>query len=126
MSEQQRPERPNRKSNRPGGGNGGGGPGGAGGGGGLKFGRGVFGWVLFIGLAVMLFMLLNQNGQNFRDVSLNDLLHQLENGKVKEMVIDGAEAQGTFTEPFADSGGSSITKFKTTVSAGTVPEWFYM
>ena len=42
--------------------------------GGMRFGRGVFGWVLFIGLAVMLFMLLSNQSQNYREVDLNDLM----------------------------------------------------
>jgi hypothetical protein len=45
---EQRPDRPQRKGPRPGGNANG-----------LRFGRGLFGWVLFIGLAIMLFMLLN-------------------------------------------------------------------
>ncbi len=117
MSEQ-RPERPNKKAPRPGtpGANGGG----------LKFGRGVFGWLLFIGLAVMLFMLLNQQGQNHKEVTLNVLLDQLERGKVKEMTIDGTEVTGVFTEPYAGIPGAATDKFKTTVSSGgPIPEDIY-
>ena len=115
MSEQ-RPERPNRKAPR---------PGAPGANGGLKFGRGVFGWLLFIGLAVMLFMLLSQNNQNYRDVKLSDFQNQLERGKVQDMVIDGPEVTGTFTEDFQGGSGAPFKKFKTTVSSGTSPDWFY-
>src|SRR5688572_5065564 len=118
MSEQ-RPERPNRKAPRPG-------TPGANGGGGLKFGRGVFGWLLFIGLAVMLFMLLNQQGQNYKEVTLNVLLDQLDRGKVEELTIDGTEVTGKFTEPYAGVPGTPTDKFKTNVSSGgAVPEILY-
>ena len=50
---EQRPERPQRKGARPGG------PANNG----LRFGRGLFGWVLFIGLAIMLFMPSASGGQ---------------------------------------------------------------
>jgi cell division protease FtsH len=119
--QQQRPERPGRKGNRGGSGNGNG-PAGAGGG--LKFGRGVFGWLLFIGLAVMLFMLLSDQSKNFREVDISDLMSQLRADKVQEMAIDGPEVTGKFTEAFPTTSGPPITNFKTTVSSGTSPDWF--
>ena len=116
MSEQ-RPERPNRKTARPGG------AGTPGANGGLKFGRGVFGWLLFIGLAVMLIMLLKGGNENYRDVVVSDLLNQLDRGKVQELVIDGTEVTGTFTEDFQSGTGPGFKKFKTNVSAGGgIPE----
>jgi cell division protease FtsH len=119
MSDQQKPERPSRKTPRPGGtGNG------TGGTNGLKFGRGVFGWLLFIGLAVMLFMLLQGQGTTYRELSLSDLMNQLENGQVSDMVIDGSEVTGTLNREFVGQSGP-FTKFKTVVSSGPVPEWFY-
>jgi cell division protease FtsH len=107
MSEQ-RPERPNRKAPR---------PGAPGANGGLKFGRGVFGWLLFIGLAVMLLMLLGQNNQNYREVDLSDLLNQLEKGQVEQLVIDGTEVTGKFLAPLR-IGTTEVTSFKTNVSSG--------
>src|SRR5687767_1609005 len=95
MSEQQRPERSNRKASRPGGTEGGGT-----GAGGLKFGRGVFGWLLFIGLAVMLFMLLARNNQNYKDIILSELNHQLQKEQVQRLVIDGSEVTGTFVDEY--------------------------
>src|SRR5688572_8818558 len=120
MSDQQRPERPSRKNSRAAGG-GDKGPGAAAGGGGLKFGRGALGWVLFIGLAVMLFMLLNSQNQSHREVALSDFLNQLEQGKVQEFTIDGSDITGEFTEPFTASGSpAGIKKFKTVVGNGGV------
>src|SRR5690348_15617057 len=119
MADQQRPERPNRKAPRAGG------SGNGGSGGGLKFGRGVFGWLLFIGLAVMLFMLLNNQSQGNREVAISDLIKQIEAGKVQDMTVDGSEVTGTFTQPFQGTSGTTFTKFKTTVSSGQTPDWFY-
>ena len=80
MSEQQRPERPPRKNGRPQPG-----PNGAAGGG-MRFGRGLFGWVLFIGLAVMLFIVLQSNKKSAQDISMSELEVLANNGK-NEFVI---------------------------------------
>ena len=46
--------------------------------GGLRFGRGLFGWVLFIALAVMLFMLLSKSQMQYAHVALSDFYSRLE------------------------------------------------
>ncbi|HZN65287.1 MAG TPA: ATP-dependent zinc metalloprotease FtsH, partial [Tepidisphaeraceae bacterium] len=61
---EQRPDRPQRKGGRPGGPNGG-----------LRFGRGLFGWVLFIGLAIMLFMLLSKQGSHVKPIPLSEFMN---------------------------------------------------
>src|SRR6187397_2075372 len=66
---EQRPDRPQRKGTRPGG------PGN----GAIRF-RGLFGWVLFIGLAVMLFMLLSKQGSTFKTIPFNEFMNILEPG----------------------------------------------
>jgi cell division protease FtsH len=124
QQQQQRPERQGRRSNRQGGSGNGTGPGGSAGG--LKFGRGVFGWLLFIGLAVMLFMLLSNQSQNYREVSLSDLATELEKGNVKELYIDGPEATGKFNQAFPAESGPPITNFKATVTSGTAADDFIM
>ena len=50
---EQRPERPNRKTPRPGSPNSGNN--------GMRFGKGLFGWGLFIGLAIMLIILVKNH-----------------------------------------------------------------
>ena len=54
MADQQKPERPVRKNNRPGS------PNGNKGDNGMRFGRGLMGWFLVIGVAVALIVLVNQ------------------------------------------------------------------
>src|SRR4051812_40308284 len=59
---EQRPERPpQRKGARPIANNGG-----------MKFGRGLVGWVLFVALAIMLFMLLRNQGRTFTTIPFNE------------------------------------------------------
>src|SRR5215217_7575939 len=59
---EQRPERPpQRKGARPIANNGG-----------MKFGRGLVGWVLFVALAIMLFMLLKNQGKTFTTIPFNE------------------------------------------------------
>src|SRR3978361_1614757 len=56
--------------------------------GGMRFGRGLFGWVLFIGLAVMLFFVLNSKQKSLQDIPLSDFLTQADNGNVANISID--------------------------------------
>ena len=115
MSEQ-RPERPSKKNGRPPAGNGGG-PGG----GGLRFGRGLFGWVLFIALAVMLFVLLNQKQAQFAKISLSDFDAQLQQDHVREVTIEGDKVMGEFrdAQPIGEKG-DKVVKFQTEFPTGTL------
>ncbi|MCC6239963.1 MAG: ATP-dependent zinc metalloprotease FtsH [Phycisphaerales bacterium] len=83
---EQRPERPSRKPGRPL-------PNG-----GMRFGRGLFGWVLFIGLAIMLFLLLQQQSTARTEIGASDFWHKLDRGEVVKLVIEGNEAHGELRE----------------------------
>src|SRR5436853_2521471 len=87
---EQRPDRPGRKVPRqPGTPNGG-----------MRVGRGLFGWVLFIGLAIMLVMLLNMNKNKVTRIPISEFEKALETGtQVQSVTIEGNEATGEFTEP---------------------------
>jgi len=74
MSEQKQ-ERPPRKNGRPNS------PNGAPGGGGMRFGRGLFGLFLFIGLAVMLVIVLQKGNKGAQDVTMSELEAQANAGK---------------------------------------------
>src|SRR4051812_18693633 len=105
MSEQ-RPDRQQRKPVRP--------PAGPGG---MKFGRGVFGWVLFIGLAIMLFVLLKTQQQNTADVAWSEFREQFDNGRVRTVTIEADQLLGDFTSP---PPGSTSTKFRTPLQPNMV------
>ena len=123
MSEQ-RPDRPQQTP-----------PGSGGGGGGNKkngrtpvvnsripFGRGFFGWFLFIALAVMLFMLLNKNSTSYANVPLSEFVSRLETDHVRTLTIDGDKITGEFRE-LEVIGGDKIGKFQTPLPAGAQNTW---
>src|SRR5882672_9896460 len=110
MAEQQRPDRTPRKNSRPNGN--GSGPNG----GGIKFGRGLFGWVLFIGLAVMLFIILQSKSRGSVPVDISEVQTQLKAGNVAEVTLDGETLRGTFRRDIAVPGASAkVHNFRTDV-----------
>src|SRR3954471_21266980 len=111
MSEQ-KPERPARKNGRPQSPNGA-----PGGGGGMRFGRGLFGWFLFIGLAVMLFIVLQSKNKSAQDVSMSELEQQANAGNVTEFVIDGETVKGTFGKAVQIGNNPNVKNFRTEVPA---------
>src|SRR4051795_12726359 len=121
MSEQQRPERPPRKNGRPQPG-----PNGAAGGGGMRFGRGLFGWVLFIGLAVMLFIVLQSNKKSAQDISMSELEVQANNGTIAELIIDNETIRGRFTKPVQVGNNPNATQFRCEIPAAQVSSPWYM
>src|SRR5437868_7779699 len=103
MAEQRPPERPQRKNGRPTPANGG-----------LRFGRGLFGWMLFIGLAVMLFLLLQKTKTSFTPIAVSEFEGRLVDDKVRSATIEGDEITGDFSPEQNIPGLSKpITKFRT-------------
>jgi len=88
--------------------------------GGLRFGRGLFGWVLFIALAVMLFMLLSKNQTNYAHVALSDFYSRLEEDKVATLTIEGDRVLGEFreAEPVGEKG-ERVVKFQSDFPTGS-------
>ena len=84
MSEQ-RPDRPTPKRNKPGIGNGG-----------MKFGRGLLGWLLFVAVAALLFVWLKQANPTFATISLTDFYREVKSGNVEKMTIEEADVEGKF------------------------------
>jgi cell division protease FtsH len=85
----------------------------------MKFGRGIFGWVLFIGLAIMLFVLLKNQQVGTMDMSWSDLKEKLANSSIKSLKIESDQISGEFNTPQA-SGGMTYTKFATPVQQNMV------
>ncbi len=114
MSEQQNPERPPRQNGRPGGPNGG-----------MRFGRGpIFGWVLFIGLLVVLFLILQNKDKSRTTIPISDFKSNLVDGKVKTLTIGTDEVTGEFTAPVIIPGkNEKVTHFRTTVPNGATGTW---
>ena len=119
MSEQRQDRTPRKNGRPPQPGNGGGG--------GMRFGRGLFGWVLFIGLAVMLFFVLNSKQKSQQDISMNELEIQAGNKNVAEMSIDGETIKGTLRLPMQIGKSTGpVTNFKCEVPAAQIASPWYM
>jgi len=109
MSEQ-RPDRPQRKNGRPAPPNGG-----------MRFGRGLLGWVLFIGLAIMLFILVKGSNTTQTLIPLSEFETALNEDKVASLTIDGDEVRGEFSDErsIADFP-DKIKTFRTQYPTGTL------
>ncbi len=109
MSEQ-KPERPQQpKQRRPGTANGG-----------LRFGRGLFGWVLFGALAIMLFVLLRQQRNQYATISLNEFYDKLKTDKIDTVKIEADEVMGKFrgTETVSSNPHEKVSFFRTSIPSG--------
>src|SRR5687768_8690482 len=117
MSDQRPADRqPNRKNgNRP--------PAGNGAGGGMRFGKGLFGWVLFIALAVMLFMLLQKGTTQYAQIPLSEFTSRLEADKVAKLTIDSDKILGEFRGNGEAIGDKTVGKFQTALPAGASSTW---
>ncbi|HEY8665170.1 MAG TPA: ATP-dependent metallopeptidase FtsH/Yme1/Tma family protein, partial [Tepidisphaeraceae bacterium] len=112
---EQRPERPARKNGRPPGANGG-----------MRFSRGLFGWVLFILLAIMLFILLNQGSKPSKTISLSDFQHYLNEDQVKALTIEGDKITGELSKEIAVPSAQDkglVKLFNTSIPSGASQSW---
>ncbi|MCC7350320.1 MAG: ATP-dependent zinc metalloprotease FtsH [Phycisphaerales bacterium] len=110
---EQRPDRPTRK-----------GPNTRGPNGGMRMGRGLFGWILFVGLAIMLFVLLNSKNRQVTEIPFSDFMTRLEADQVKSFTISGSEANGEFrTEMPVEGQSQKVKAFRVKLSTdGPVSE----
>ena len=109
MSEPKPPERPFRKNGRT-----------PPNGGGMRVGRGLFGWVLFIGLAIVLFMLLQSTRHDYQKIAFTDFESYLSADKVKSFTIDGDDVTGELKPEFnLPTSGPNNKLFTTSYPAGT-------
>jgi cell division protease FtsH len=136
---EQRPDRPARRPNRAGGPSGGGnnnnngggnGPGGSSGGGnngGMRVGRGVLGWVVFVALAGLLVYMLTLNKRSYTRIDESEWFHHLD--KVQSMQIDTDEINGTFSSPqqLPDVQGvtGSVVGFNVQLLPGQSSDWLF-
>src|SRR3954454_20019302 len=102
----QRPERPSRKPGRPGPGNGGT----------FKFRNGLLGWLLFIGLAVMLVMLVQRSKGTATDISINEFFDNLRDNKVLTMIVEDPEVSGKLDDgaKVPSAQNKAVTNYKVT------------
>ena len=112
---EQRPDRTPRKNGRPTT------PGAGPNGGGLKLGRGLFGWILFIVFAVMLFIFFNNKGRGSVNVDISELKQQFANKNVEVITLDGDILSGKFRKAVTASGIDKVEMFRTETPTGSQP-----
>ena len=115
---EQRPDRPIRKTTRPGGTNGGG----------MRFGRGLFGWILFIGLAIMLIALFQMKGKQYVTIAFSEFENKWVADRVKTITIDGDDLKGEFNSDKEVVAGvqTAVQFFYTPMPAGMASNWQFM
>jgi cell division protease FtsH len=116
MSEPRPPERPFRKNgrNNPNGG-------------GMRVGRGLFGWVLFISLAIMLIMLLKSTSPAYQKIPFSDFENLLTAHNVDSFTIDGDDIEGEVKQSVVIPGaGANQRWFSTEYPQGTFSNTNYL
>src|SRR5437879_5540637 len=89
------------------------------------FGRGIIGWVLFIGLAVILFIVLQGNRTPSSEIPLSEFTTQLSNGNVSVVVVDADTLRGRLINPI-NLASKTVTAFRTELPPTTSQSWSFM
>src|SRR5438094_8143592 len=113
---EQKPDRPNRRTGRGNPSNGG-----------MRWGRGLFGWMLFATLCIVLFMLLNQSRSQYSSLKLSDVLTQLDNDNVKWLQLEPDLLKGELrtSTPFVINAGgpaTNVQNFRTELPPGSLSQ----
>jgi cell division protease FtsH len=94
---------------------------------GMRVGRGLFAWVLFISLAIMLVMLLRSTGQNKQPIPISEFENLLKQDNVAEFTIDGNDIEGQVKEGIQLAGAPAATRwFATEYPEGTFSNGAYL
>ena len=90
--------------------------------GGLGFRRGILGWAILIGAAVLVMFVVNVQTNDYQTIEYSTFLQQLSPGKdkpsaIREITISGADIYGSFRKdtPYKTLNGLTVDKFKTSV-----------
>jgi ATP-dependent Zn protease len=88
--------------------------------------RGWIGWVLFVGLAVVLFFTLQRQSPRSTAISLSEFVDQLSARNVAIVVVDGDTLRGDFARPASTGGAPKIIAFRTELPTGSGTSWAFM
>lgn len=80
--------------------------------------RGLIGWLIFVGVAVILFALLRQPRSQSNTIPLSDFYAQMTSGNVAKVAIDEDDIEGSFRTP-TNLGGTPILNFRTYLPPGS-------
>src|SRR5436305_5104713 len=121
---EQKPEKSGSKRGRGGTGNGG-----------MRFGRGLFGWVLFVALVVAFVYALRLGHPDYKPIAVNQFMKAVEDGKIATLTVTGDEIDGEFLEKqtlkLSPTGPQTeVLKFKTEYPASVTSQfelikWIY-
>jgi ATP-dependent Zn protease len=92
-----------------------------------SFARRSFGWILFIGLAIMMFMLLStKGGTAYPAIPLNEFADQLKRQQVVSVTVEGDEITGALRTPLNLPNGTRVMQFRTALPPGATGDWKFM
>jgi ATP-dependent Zn protease len=80
----------------------------------VRFGRGLFGWILFIGLGIMLIALFQMKGKPYAPLSYSLFMSEVNKGNVRNVSLSETEVCGEFVTPVTfttSSVASSVTRY---------------
>jgi ATP-dependent Zn protease len=89
---------------------------------GVRVGRGLFVWVLFIALAIMLFMLLNKGRSQHATISLGEFNRLLKDDRVAYVDVGKDNLYGEFKRA-ETIRNQAIEKFHVPLPEGTTSSW---
>lgn len=87
-----------------------------------RFGRGLLGWLIFVGVAALLFALLKQSNSQDTSLALSDFYSQVKAGNVARVSIDADSVEGQLRSRTM-LGGLSVLNFRTSLPTGTGATW---
>ena len=90
--------------------------------------RGVFGWALFIALAVLIFTLMNKSGASYTLIPLSDFQERLMAEKVSQVTIQRDTLTGQFRRPeiISSIGGAAVVQFRVTLPKEMGNNWGFI
>ncbi len=81
----------------------------------------LLGWVLFIGLAVMLFLMLNHNRSSYEPLPLSDFRQLLQEQSVLKVTVENDALYGQLVP----NNRTKIVNFRTDLPQGTTSSWAF-
>jgi hypothetical protein len=91
-----------------------------------SFGRGLFGWVLFIGVAVLMFILLQSPGRPRVELPLSDFDELLAEGEVTSVTVEGDRLVYDLRTARPDADGKLVRQFRTRLPPQMSGQWAFV
>ena len=89
--------------------------------------RKLIGWVLFIGLAIMLFLLLNKAPSPYASIPIDEFTMLLKADRVRSVTVETDRLIGEFSHPQTTGNqGERVQRFQVQLPAGTTQSWLFM